>query len=114
MDKSEADLQQALKLEPNQPDVLNYLGYSWIDEDKNLDKAKDMVLKAHQAKPDDPQIIDSVGWAYFKLGNFANSVEYLENAASLLPYDPTVNDHLGDAYWQTGRKNEAKFSGSAR
>ncbi len=107
--KSEADLLTALKLQPNQPDVMNYLAYSWIDSNKNLKQAKDMVLKAHAEKPEDPQIIDSVGWAYFKLGNFGNSVEYLEAAASLLPYDPTVNDHLGDAYWQIGRKNEAKF-----
>jgi len=109
MDKSEADLLAALQLQPNQPDVMNYLAYSWIDSGKNLIQAKDMVLKAHVEKPEDPQIIDSVGWAYFKLGNYDNSVQYLEAAASLLPYDPTVNDHLGDAYWQTGRKNEARF-----
>lgn len=107
--KSEADLMMALQLQPNQPDVMNYLAYTWIDVGKNLDKAKNMVLKAHQEKPEDPQIIDSVGWAYFKLGNFDNSVSYLEDAASLLPYDPVVNDHLGDAYWHTGRKNEARF-----
>lgn len=109
MDKAEADLLVALQLQPNQPDVMNYLAYSWIDANKNLVQAKDMVLKAHTQKPEDPQIIDSVGWAYFKIGNYKNSVEYLEHAASLLPYDPTVNDHLGDAYWQTGRKNEARF-----
>jgi len=109
MDKSEADLLAALKLEPNQPDVMNYLAYTWIDDGKNLAKAKDMVLKAHEEKPDDPQITDSLGWAYFKLGDFNDSVDKLEEAATLLPYDPTVNDHLGDAYWQTGRKNEAKF-----
>ena len=109
LNKSEKDLLTALKMQPNQPDVLNYLAYSWIDADKNLAQAKDMVLRAHQVKPEDPQIIDSVGWAFFKLGSFDDSVQYLEAAASLLPYDPTVNDHLGDAYWQTGRHVEAKF-----
>ena len=108
-DKAESDFNFALKLYPNQPDVLNYLGYSWIEMDKNLGQAKDMVLKALEQKPDDAHIIDSAGWAWFKLGDYTKAVNLLEEAAGTMPYDPTVNDHLGDAYWKIGRKNEAKF-----
>lgn len=108
-DAFEADMAVALKLYPNQPDVLNYLGYTWIDLGKNLKSAKQMVLSAHEQRPDDPHITDSVGWALYKLGEHERAVEFIENAATQMPYDPTVNDHLGDIYWELGRRNEAKF-----
>ena len=108
-DKAEPDLQMALKLRPAQPAVLNYLGYSWIDRGENLDKAMAMVKQAADLRPRDGYIIDSVGWAYYRLGKYEEAVKRLEQAVRLLPGDPTVNDHLGDAYWKVGRKLEAGF-----
>ena len=111
-DKAEQDLQQALTFEPNHPYVLNYLGYSWADQGKNLDDALSMISKAVSLRPDDGYIVDSLGWVYFKLGEYNRAVDPLENAVELLPEDPTVNDHLGDAYWKVGRKHEARFQWS--
>jgi tetratricopeptide (TPR) repeat protein len=105
----EEDLQIALKLYPDQPDALNYLAYTWIDLGKNIDEAKEMVGRAYEQKPDDAHIVDSVGWAYFKLGEYDKAVTYIEKAATQMPYDPTVNDHLGDVYWKVGRENEARY-----
>ena len=107
--KAEADLKEALKLYPDQPQVLNYLGYSWIDQGVNLDEGMDMIKKAVQQRPDDGYIVDSLGWAYFRLGNYPEAVKQLERAIELKPEDPTVNDHLGDAYWRVGRTLEARF-----
>ncbi|MEO6015215.1 MAG: tetratricopeptide repeat protein [Devosia sp.] len=107
--KAEADFLKALALNPGQPQVLNYLGYSWVDKGLNLDRALDMIKKAVEASPNDGYIIDSLGWAYFRLGRFDEAVEKLEQAAILRPNDPEINDHLGDAYWRVGRKLEAKF-----
>lgn len=107
--KAEADLEQALKLNPDQPHVLNYLGYSWIDQGKNLDQGMTMIKKAVQQRPDDGYIVDSLGWAYYKLGNYDEAVKQLQHAIELKPEDPTINDHLGDAYWKVGRKLEAHF-----
>lgn len=107
--QAEVDMQKALKLQPNQPDVLNYLAYTWIDMNIKLEEAKDMVELAFQQRPEDAHIIDSVGWSWFKLGDFDKAVKYLEVAATQMPYDPTVNDHLGDVYWMLGRETEAKF-----
>lgn len=106
---AERDFFAALKLEPNQPDVLNYLGYSWLIQGKNLEKARDYIEIALSAKPDDAHILDSMGWAYYVMGNYPKAIEYLERAADVLPQDITINDHLGDAYWQTGRKVEANY-----
>jgi tetratricopeptide (TPR) repeat protein len=89
--------------------VLNYLGYSWVDKGMNLDRALEMIQKAIEGAPNDGYIIDSLGWAYYRLGRFDEAVEKLEQAAVLRPADPEINDHLGDAYWQVGRKLEAKF-----
>src|SRR5690606_3334786 len=108
-DKAEADLQTALKLSPQQPEVLNYLAYSWADSGKNLDQALDMLQNALAGAPDDPYITDSVGWALYKIGRFQDAVPYLEAAVQQLPADPTINDHLGDIYWRVGRKVEARF-----
>src|SRR5690606_10143182 len=107
--EAEADFQRALELNPDQPQVLNYLGYSWIDMDMHLEEALEMIEKAVEAQPQDGYIIDSLGWAFYKLGRLDEAVETLERAVMLLPSDPEINDHLGDAYWKVGRKLEARF-----
>jgi tetratricopeptide (TPR) repeat protein len=107
--KAEADLKKALDLFPEQPHVLNYLGYSWIDQGVNLDRGMDMIKRAVQQRPDDGYIVDSLGWAYYRTGNYEEAVKQLERAIELKPEDPTINDHLGDAYWRVGRTLEAKF-----
>ncbi len=107
--KSEADLLMALSLRPQQPEVMNYLGYSWIEKNKNIERAKEMIESAVKVRPDDAQVIDSMGWALFKLKEYDKATEYLEKAASINPYDSVINDHLGDSYWQQGRYNEAVF-----
>jgi tetratricopeptide (TPR) repeat protein len=107
--RAEADLKHALDLQPDQPLVLNYLGYSWIDKGQNLKDALGMIQRAVQLRPNDGYIVDSLGWAYFRLGDYSQSTRYLERAIELLPQDPTINDHLGDAYWRSGRVAEARF-----
>lgn len=107
--KAEEDLKQALTLFPDQPHVLNYLGYSWIDQGINLDEGMRMIRRAVEQRPDDGYIVDSLGWAYYRLGNYEEAVKHLDRAVELKPDDPTINDHLGDAYWKVGRVLEAKF-----
>ena len=107
--KAEADMRKALQLQPEQPHVLNYLGYSWIDQGINLDEGMKMIKRAVDQRPDDGYIVDSLGWAFFRIGNFEDAVKNLERAIDLKPEDPTINDHLGDAYWRVGRTLEAKF-----
>jgi tetratricopeptide (TPR) repeat protein len=107
--KAEADMKKALELQPEQPHVLNYLGYSWIDQGINLDEGMKMIKRAVEQRPDDGYIVDSLGWAYFRIGNYDEAVKNLERAIDLKPEDPTINDHLGDAYWRVGRTLEAKF-----
>ena len=107
--KAEADLKLALELFPEQPHVLNYLGYSWVDQGANLDEGMAMIKKAVQQRPDDGYIVDSLGWAYYRIGNYEEATKQLERAIELKPEDPTINDHLGDAYWRIGRTLEAKF-----
>jgi tetratricopeptide (TPR) repeat protein len=106
---AEADLQQALELKPDQPDVLNYLAYGWLERNQNMTQARDMIETAFKARPDDAEIVDSMGWALYLNGEYASAARYLEKAVELLPGDPTVNDHLGDVYWRIGRKTEARF-----
>ena len=106
---AEKDFLKILELVPDQPDVLNYLGYSWIEQDINLDQAKKFILKASSIKPMDPYIIDSLGWAYFNLKEYDKAVESLEKAINLKPTDPIINDHLGDAYLKVNRKLEAIY-----
>lgn len=106
---AEVDLQKALQLYPDQPLVLNYLGYSWIDQGRNLKQGMGLIEKAVALKPDDGYIVDSLGWAHFKQGNFREAVRYLERAVELRPEDPVLNDHLGDALWRVGREREARF-----
>ena len=107
--KAEADFLRALELEPDQPLVLNYLGYSWVEQGRNLDEAKTMIEKAVELRPDDGYIVDSLGWVAYMLGDFEEAARQLELAVELVPGDPIINDHLGDAYWQVGRLNEARF-----
>jgi len=106
---AEADMQHALELKPDQPDVLNYLGFSWLTRGEHVEEARDMIEKAVMARPNDPQIVDSMAWALYLAGHYEEASGYGERAIELLPSDPTVNDHLGDIYWRMGRKNEARF-----
>lgn len=107
--RAEKDFLAALDLAPDQPFVLNYLGYSWVDKGINLDRALKMIKRAVELRPRDGYIIDSLGWAQFRLGDYADAVIQLERAVELQPDDPTINDHLGDAYWRAGRRIEARF-----
>lgn len=107
--QAEADLLQALALYPDQPLVLNYLGYSWVDQGLNLEEAFGMLQRAVELRPNDGYIVDSLGWANYKLGRLEEAVKQLERAIDLKPSDPVINDHLGDAYWRSGRKLEAHF-----
>jgi Flp pilus assembly protein TadD len=107
--QAEADFLHALKLQPEQPYVLNYLGYSWVDQGINLDRAKGMLNRAVELRPNDGYIVDSLGWVDFRLGDYNGAVDRLERAVELEPGDPTINDHLGDAYWRVGREREARF-----
>lgn len=107
--EAEADLKAALAQRPDEPELLNFLGYSWIDRGERLPEALEMVKKAVAANPTSGAMVDSLGWAYFRMGDYANALAKLEEAASLQAGDPEINDHLGDAYWRVGRKDEAMF-----
>ncbi|MER8910501.1 tetratricopeptide repeat protein [Mesorhizobium sp. M0854] len=107
--KAEPNFRKALELYPDQPQVLNYLGYSWVDKNMNLKEGLAMIQKAVDLRPSDGYIVDSLGWAYYRLGQFDDAVREMERAVSLKPEDPVLNDHLGDAYWRVGRKLEATF-----
>jgi tetratricopeptide (TPR) repeat protein len=106
---AEADLQKAMQLAPDQPLVLNYLGYSWVDQNRNLKQGLSLIERAVQLKPDDGYIVDSLGWAHYRLGNIKEAVRFLERAVELRPEDPVLNDHLGDALWRVGRQQEARY-----
>lgn len=107
--EAEADLKHALELRPESATVLNYLGYSWIDRGENLEEGFALIRRAVMLEPLSGHIIDSLGWAHYKLGQYEEAVDYLERAVELMPGDPILNDHLGDAYWRAGRKLEATF-----
>lgn len=111
-DEAEADFRAALELNPDQPQVLNYLGYSLVEKQMKLDEALDMIERAAAARPDSGYIIDSLGWVLYRLGRYEEAVGHMERAAELMPVDPIVNDHLGDVYWAVGRKTEARFQWS--
>ena len=111
---AEADLSRALELSPDNATVLNYLGYSWVDRGIRLEEGFELIRRAVALEPRSGHIIDSLGWAHYKLGQYDEAVDYLERAVELLPGDPVLNDHLGEAYWQVGRKKEAGCSGGAR
>ena len=107
--RAEKDFQRALKLNPDQPYVLNYLGYSWVDQGINLVRARTMIERAVELRPNDGYIVDSLGWALYRIGEFDDALRHLERAVELRPQDPTINDHLGDVYWRVGRRIEASF-----
>ena len=99
----------ALNLAPDQPYVLNYLGYSWTEQGRNLARARQMIERAVEQRPSDGAIIDSLGWVMLRQGDYDGAVKSLEHAVELLPEDSTINGHLGDAYWAAGRRQEALF-----
>jgi tetratricopeptide (TPR) repeat protein len=107
--RAETDFKTALELEPDQPDVLNYLGYSWVERGENLSEAEEMIRTAVKQRPDDGYIVDSLGWVLFRFGEFAKAADELERAVELRPVDAVINDHYGDALWMVGRKTEARF-----
>ena len=108
-DKAEIDLKESLKASPNQAYVINYLAYSWIEQGKNIKQSLRMLEKANQLKSNDPYIIDSLGWALFKLNRIKESKKYLQLAVSLMPADPIVNDHFGDVLWKNGNEIQARY-----
>ncbi|WP_348538781.1 tetratricopeptide repeat protein [Shimia sp. R10_1] len=108
-EQAEADFRKALELNPEQPQVLNYLGYSLVEKQIKLDEALDMIERAVAVRPDSGYIVDSLGWVLFRLGRYEEAVEHMERAVELMPVDPVVTDHLGDVYWAVGRKLEAQF-----
>jgi Flp pilus assembly protein TadD len=108
-ERAERDFLKALEFAPDQALVLNYLGYSWVEQRRHLDRALGMIRKAVDLRPDNGYIVDSLGWAYYQLGRLEEAVQELERAVELRPEDPLINDHLGDAYWRVGRQREARF-----
>ena len=108
-DKAEKDLLLSLKADPNQAYVINYLAYSWIEQGIKIEKSLNMLEKANKLKSNDPYIIDSLGWALFKLKRYNKSKEYLQSAVRLMPGDPIVNDHYGDVLWKNGNKIQARY-----
>jgi tetratricopeptide (TPR) repeat protein len=106
---AEPDFRKALELNPEQPYVLNYLGYSLVEQRRKLDEAKGMIERAVELRPDDGYITDSLGWVLYRLDDFEGAVDWLEKAVELEPHDPIINDHLGDALWMVGRRMEAEF-----
>lgn len=112
-DRAESDFLKALELQQDQPYVLNYLGYSWVEQGKNLPRAEEMITRAVELRPNDGYIVDSLGWVLYRLGRYDVAVEKLERAVELKPEDPVINDHLGDAYWAVGRQREARFQWQA-
>ncbi|MEM9973088.1 MAG: tetratricopeptide repeat protein [Pseudomonadota bacterium] len=107
--QAEADFRKALELQPEQPQVLNYLGYSFVEMQTNLDEALDMIERAVEGEPNSGYITDSLGWVLYRLGRYEEAVVHMERAVELLPVDPIINDHLGDVYWAVGRLREAEF-----
>ena len=109
---AEADFEKALALRPDQPSVLNYLGYSYLERHEKLDEALGMIERAVAARPDDGAFVDSLGWGLYRLGRYNEAVTQMERAVELMPVDSVVNDHLGDVYWAVGRTREAEFQWS--
>ncbi len=108
-DRAEKDFLRALEMAPDQPLVLNYLGYSWIELGRHYDRARGMIEKAVEQRPNDGFIVDSLGWVLYRLGEYADAAKHLERAAALRPDDPVILDHFGDGLWRVGRRNEARF-----
>lgn len=107
--KAENSFKEAMKLSGNHYLVLNYLGYSWLKQGRNTEQAFGMIVDAYNQAPNDGHISDSLGWAFYQLGMYDQAIAYLEKAAEIEPANAVISDHLGDAYWFGGRKNEARF-----
>jgi len=107
--KSDKDMLMSLEISPNEPYVLNYLAYSWLERNYKIDEAIEMLKQAYDQKKNDPYIIDSIGWAYYLIGNYEEAESLLKKAVRLMPNDPIVNDHYGDILWKLGRKIQAKY-----
>ncbi|MCC5969609.1 MAG: tetratricopeptide repeat protein [Pararhodobacter sp.] len=107
--QAEADFRAALAIEPDQPTVLNYLGYSLVERQEKLEEALEMIERAVAGEPDSGYIVDSLAWALYRLGRYDEALPHMERAVELLPTDPILNDHLGDVYWAVGRQREAQF-----
>ena len=108
-DMAEKDLLKALEMQPDNPMILNFIGYSWADKGVHIEQALKYIRRAVAMRPDDGYMVDSLGWALYRAGQYTESVEWLEKAVGIVADDSTILDHLGDAYWQAGRKNEARF-----
>ncbi len=108
-EKSDSDLLKSLKINPDDAYVLNYLAYSWLERDYNINKAIDMLETAYSSKSDDPYIIDSIGWAYYLIDDYLRAEKFLKRAVELMPDDPIVNDHYGDILWKLDRKIQARY-----
>ena len=108
-EKAEKDLLSSLKQAPDQAYVINYLAYSWIEKDIKIEQALSMLRKANKLRSNNPYIIDSLGWALFKLERYVESKNYLQSAVKLMPADPIVNDHYGDVLWMNGREVQARY-----
>ena len=106
---AEPEFRRVLEFVPDEPQVLNYLGYSLVEQRRNLDEALDMIERAVEGDPDSGYITDSLGWAFYRLGRYEEAVPVMERAVELMPRDPILNDHLGDVYWAVGREREARF-----
>ena len=107
--KAEMDLMESLKILPDQPHVLNYLAYSWIEKGVNFDKALEMLKRATKLRKNDGYILDSLGWAYFAKKNYVNAEKFLQQAVKLLPLDPIINDHYADALWMLNKNIQARY-----
>ncbi len=107
--KADEDLIESLKIDPDEPYVLNYLGYSWLERSYRIPEAMDMLKEAYSLRENDPYITDSIGWAYYLIEDFVNAKKYLEKAVKLMPYDPIVNDHYGDVLWRLNKKVQARY-----
>ena len=108
-ESSDKDLLKSLTIKPDDPYILNYLGYSWLEREHKIQEAIEMLDKAYNQKKNDPYIIDSVGWGYYLIGDFINAEKFLKKAIQLMPNDPIVNDHYGDVLWKLNRKIQAKY-----
>jgi tetratricopeptide (TPR) repeat protein len=106
---AEDDLKAAMAIEPDRPELLNYLGYGWIKQGKRIEEGLALITRAAESRPDQGYILDSLGWAHYQLGHYDVAIQHLERAAELAPIDPEILDHLGDAYWRSGRQEDARF-----
>ena len=108
-EESEKDLKQSLKILPDQPHVLNYLAYGWVEKNKNINQSLEMLKKATEIRKNDGYIIDSLGWAYYANKNYKEAEKYLQMAVEILPLDPVINDHYADTLWMLNKNIQARY-----